>query len=68
MKEENKNNILACCITTFNSEKYIEASLLSCINQDEQFDQIIVVDDCSTDSTIEIVNNLLKKIKIKIDV
>lgn len=44
-------------IPVYNEEKYIGKCLKSLINQDEKADEIIVVDNNCTDSTIEICKN-----------
>ena len=44
-------------IPAFNAEKTIEYSIKSIQNQSLSFDEIIVIDDHSTDSTNEIVKN-----------
>ena len=43
-------------IPTYNVEKYIDKCLKSLLNQTLQDIEIICVDDCSTDSTVEILN------------
>lgn len=45
----------------YNSEKYIEATLLSILSQSYQNIEIIVVDDCSTDNTAAIINKMADK-------
>ncbi len=49
-------------ITAFNLEKYIEEAICSVLNQTIQPDEIIVVDDCSTDNT----SALIKPFKHKL--
>lgn len=41
-----------CIITNFNYEKFVISAVYSVINQTTKFDEIIVVDDCSTDNSI----------------
>ena len=53
-------------ITCFNSQKTIEYSVKSVINQTYKNLSIIIVDDCSSDNTVTIVNNLKKKYNINI--
>ena len=55
-----KNNLnlekisVSVVIAAFNGEKFILELLESIVNQTHQVDEIIVCDDCSTDSTIKI--------------
>ena len=52
---------ISIVITAFNVEKYIEEAIRSCINQTYKDLEIIVVDDCSTDSTKSIIKKLQKE-------
>ena len=59
---------LSICISTYNSEKYIEKAVLSIINQSFQDFEIIIVNDYSIDHTSEKLIKLQKqdkRIKIK---
>ena len=47
-------------IATYNTDAYVSMALSSVINQTEQDFEIIVCDDCSTDSTVEIVSRYAK--------
>lgn len=47
----------------FNAELSIEASILSVLNQNFLNFELLVIDDCSTDSTVRIVENIQKKDK-----
>lgn len=56
-------------IPVFNVEKYVEDSLLSALNQDFKDIEYIIVDDCGTDNSMNIVNNIIasfpqRKIKV----
>ena len=55
-----ENPFLSICISTYNSEKYIEKAILSIINQSFQDFEIIVVNDNSIDNTSEILMKLQK--------
>lgn len=46
------------CTSTYNMEKYIEISILSILNQSFQDFEIIIVNDLSTDNTINIIKRL----------
>ncbi len=49
--------LVSVCIPTFNAEKYIKKTIDSIVNQSYQNIQIIILDDCSTDSTIKLVES-----------
>lgn len=52
--------LVSILIPVFNAENFIVRALESCINQTYKNIEIVVVDDCSTDSTLEILNNYRK--------
>lgn len=52
---------ISIVLTTYNGEKYIEEQLESIILQTRRPDEIIVMDDCSTDNTVNIVKTILDK-------
>lgn len=56
---------VSVCIATYNGEKYIRCQIDSIIKQLTTEDEIIVVDDCSTDNTLKIIE-LINDIRIKI--
>lgn len=49
-------NLVSYVITTFNSEDCIEGTLECLVNQDYENKEIIVVDNCSSDSTKDIID------------
>jgi glycosyltransferase involved in cell wall biosynthesis len=49
---------------TYNGEKYIKETIDSCLNQTYKNLEIIVVDDCSSDSTVEILNSYTNRINL----
>ena len=51
-------------IASYNGEKYIEKQIKSILNQTIPPREIIIVDDCSSDGTINIINELSKKSNI----
>ncbi len=53
-------------LSTFNGAKYLREQLDSIIQQDYQYWKLIVRDDGSTDSTLEILNEYIKKYPDKI--
>mgnify|MGYP000493999457 CR=1 FL=1 len=52
---------LSVVMATYNGEKYIANQLDSIIAQTLSVDEIIIVDDCSTDNTIEILERYAQK-------
>ena len=54
---------LSICISTYNSEKYIEKAILSIINQSFKDFEIVIVNDNSDDKTLEILLKLQKEDK-----
>lgn len=65
----NKKNIpkaplVSICIPTYNGEKYLEEALISALNQTYQNIEIVISDDNSSDSTLEVANKIKNKTKI----
>ncbi|MCG5060317.1 MAG: glycosyltransferase [Limnoraphis sp. WC205] len=46
-----------CLINNYNYGKFIVESVKSVLSQTVSFDEIIIVDDCSTDDSVEIIKN-----------
>ena len=67
IKFNNKNTIrdkypfISVCIPAYNTEKYIERAALSIINQSFQNFEIIIVNDFSSDNTLNIIKRLQKE-------
>ena len=59
------NSKVSVIIPMYNSEKYIEECIYSVINQTYKNLEIIIVDDCSKDSSVDIINGI-KDERIKI--
>lgn len=53
-------------MATFNGEKYLREQLNSIVNQTLVPDEIIVVDDCSTDNTLSVLSEFKGKCNLKI--
>lgn len=56
-----KKSKISVALCTFNGEKYIKEQLESIIGQTKRPDEIIIVDDGSTDKTVEICNRILRQ-------
>lgn len=52
-------------IPAYNGEKFVKLAVESCIKQSRTADEIIVVDDASTDKTAEVIKPYLKKNNVK---
>lgn len=58
---------ISIIITCYNVEKYIDQAIQSCLNQTYENIELILVEDCSTDGTKEIINKYAtSNTKIKI--
>jgi cellulose synthase/poly-beta-1,6-N-acetylglucosamine synthase-like glycosyltransferase len=55
---------ISILIPCYNEELTIEKCIASCFLQSRPADEIIIVDDCSTDKTPEILKNFADKVKI----
>ena len=67
----NKKNILpiiSVIIPMYNVEKYVRQCLESLLNQTFQDFEVIVVDDCSTDNGIKVVENYIPRFKGKLKI
>ena len=59
------NKKVSIIISTYNGERYIKETIDSCLNQTYSDIEIIVIDDCSSDNTINILREYGEKIKLK---
>jgi len=64
MKIETNEKLATVLIANYNNSKYIDECLTSVINQNYKKIEIIVVDDNSTDNSLEILNKYIDKIKL----
>jgi len=53
--------LVSIVLPTYNGEAYLEQSIESCLTQSYKNWELIIVDDCSTDKTPEIINNFSEK-------
>lgn len=63
MNHTYENEMVSIIIPVYNSEKYISKTLDSALNQTYKQIEIILVDDCSSDSSEQLVRNYEKKHK-----
>jgi len=54
--EDNKKPLISVVLPVYNVDEYIKESIESILNQTIQDFEIIVIDDCSTDATLQIVS------------
>jgi len=62
---QNKIPTISIAMPTYNGGRYLREQLDSIYCQTKQPDEVIVVDDCSTDNTIEILKEFHKKYGLK---
>lgn len=63
--------MISVAMATYNGADYIKKQIISILEQSVSVDEIIIVDDCSTDNTVDILNdikteNIQKSIDIQI--
>ncbi|MCT4643192.1 MAG: glycosyltransferase [Bacteriovoracaceae bacterium] len=62
----NKTKNVTIIIPTFNCEDFIEETISSCLNQTYKNLKILVVDDCSTDNTLSVLDRFKNNEKVKV--
>lgn len=55
---DNKNDLISVLMPTYNVEEYVEEAVRSILNQTWTNFELIIVDDCSTDKTFDILRGL----------
>ena len=60
--------LVTCAFTTFNASRTIERAILSALNQTYNNIEIVVVDDFSSDKTVEIIKRISKEKKFPIKI
>lgn len=53
--------LISIVLPTFNGEQYIAKSIQSCLDQSYKDFELIIINDCSTDNTINIISEYAKK-------
>lgn len=48
--------MITVCMATYNGAQFIEKQLRSILSQLESTDEVIIIDDCSTDQTLSLIN------------
>ncbi|WP_257235813.1 glycosyltransferase family 2 protein [Nostoc sp. 'Peltigera malacea cyanobiont' DB3992] len=55
----------SCLINNYNYAEFLSEAIDSALNQTVKFDEIIIVDDASTDNSAEIINNFTQVANVK---
>jgi len=58
------NKKVSILMLTYNGEKYLKEAIDSCLNQTYKNTEVCIIDDCSTDGTIDILKSYGDKIKV----
>jgi|SRR5579864_1724120 len=66
--QPDRTNSISVVIPTYNAAPFIGATLESVLAQSRLPDEVIVVDDCSTDQTVEIVQRIAKSAPTRVHV
>lgn len=53
--------MISVAMCTYNGEKFIYAQLESILKQDKAVDEIVICDDCSSDTTIKIIDKIMSE-------
>ena len=65
MNHKNQTISTTCLINNYNYEQFISEAINSALNQSVKFDEIIVVDDASTDNSAKIITKIAEQENIK---
>ena len=61
MNSNRIKDLVSIVVTNYNNEKYIEECLNSLVNQSYEDIEIIIVDDCSIDNSVNLINSWINK-------
>ena len=61
LRMEHQQTLISILMPTYTVERYVEEAVRSILSQAYQNFELIIVDDCSTDDTFEILQNLAKE-------
>ena len=59
-------NLVTVIIPLYNTQDYVLKAMNSVINQTYKKWQLILVDDCSTDNSVQVINNRINSLPIQI--
>lgn len=62
MERVREEGLVSIVVSNYNNEKYIEECLDSLMNQTYKNIEIIIVDDASTDNSVEVIDNWIDKV------
>ena len=66
IKNSTNETMVSVALATYNGEKYLCEQLDSILNQSYNNIEIVVVDDCSTDGTMDILERYFSKVNMKL--
>lgn len=52
--------MISVAMATYNGERFIIQQLSSILNQSVSVDEVIICDDCSTDSTVSLISDFIE--------
>lgn len=60
------NEVVSIIIPAYNIEKYVAETIECVLNQTYQNWEMEITDDCSTDNTVNVIENMFLKIRVSI--
>ncbi|MCA9800947.1 MAG: glycosyltransferase [Cyanobacteria bacterium HKST-UBA02] len=61
MNGRNPEDLVSICLPVWNGKKYLETAIRSALEQTHRNLELVIVDDCSTDGSIEIIESLARE-------